>query len=117
MLRFTPAQRLVQKSQFDTVYKQGCRIADAYFVILARPNEVGFPRLGLSVSARAVGCAVNRNRVKRIVRESFRLRQGLLPAIDIVVNARSAARDASKQMLADKLARRWQEVIKQCAQS
>lgn len=115
MLRLTRAQRLTSKFQFDAVYQNGRRFSNNCFTVLVRLNETGHARLGLSVAARMVGNAVNRNRIKRIVRESFRLHQDRLPALDVVVNARSAARDADKKLLADKLTRCWQDVIQRCA--
>ena len=74
-------------------------------------------RLGLSVSARTVGNAVNRNRIKRVIRESFRLNTANLPAVDIVVNTRPGARESTNAQLANRLAQHWQEMVKRCATS
>jgi ribonuclease P protein component len=74
-------------------------------------------RLGLSVSARTVGNAVNRNRIKRVIRESFRHNANSLPSIDIVINTRPGARDTSKALLAERLTRHWQNLVKRCATS
>jgi ribonuclease P protein component len=87
------------------------------FAVFARPNEAAGPRLGLSVAARIIGNAVRRNRVKRLVRESFRQHQHELPAVDIVVNARSGARDADNAAIIRSLEKHWRAVIKQCASS
>ena len=54
-------------------------------MVMARPNQVGFPRLGMIVAKRVLTRAVDRNRVKRCVRESFRLALPELPACDYVV--------------------------------
>ena len=53
--------------------------------VLAAPNTLGFARLGLALSRKAMSLAVNRNRIKRLVRESFRSHQAHLGSIDIVV--------------------------------
>lgn len=74
-------------------------------------------RLGLSVSARTVGNAVNRNRIKRVIRESFRCNASGLPAVDIVVNTRSGARETPNAQLAERLAQHWQNLVKRCATS
>lgn len=71
-------------------------------------------RLGLSVSNRSVGNAVNRNRIKRIIRNSFQQHCGQLPAVDIVVNTRNAAREAPNEDLRSSLAQHWTRLVKQC---
>ena len=114
---FKPAQRLRKKSEFDRVYRDARRSADAFFAILARNTGAGVPRLGLAIAARIVGNAVRRNRIKRLVRESFRQHQHELPAVDLVVNARSGARDADNAAITRSLERHWRTVVKQCAPS
>jgi ribonuclease P protein component len=110
---FTPAQRLHNKSEFDRVYKDARRFADALFAIFVRSNGSSTPRLGLSIAARIVGNAVRRNRIKRLIRQH----QHDLPAVDIVVNARAGARNADNASIVRSLERHWQSVAKQCAQS
>ncbi|MGH8177797.1 MAG: ribonuclease P protein component [Steroidobacter sp.] len=116
-LPFKPAQRLRAKSQFDRVYRDSRRSADGSFAVFTRNNHGAGPRLGLSMAARVVGNAVRRNRIKRLVRESFRQHQHEFPAIDIVVNARSGARDADNTAIVRSLEKHWRAVIKQCAPS
>jgi ribonuclease P protein component len=87
------------------------------FAILARESSLPHPRLGLSIAARIIGTAVARNRIKRVVRESFRLHQHELPNVDIVVNARNGAKSASNEELRSSLERHWQSVKKKCARS
>lgn len=79
--------RLRQKPEFDRVFDRGQRSSDAYFSILARPNEAGHARLGLAVSVKAAGSGVGRNRIKRLAREAFR-HLADKPALDFVVTAR-----------------------------
>ena len=64
----------------------------------------------MAVGVRAVGAAVTRNRVRRLIRESFRLRRQELPAVDIFVIARSGVRSASNTQIFMSLARHWQEI-------
>jgi ribonuclease P protein component len=114
---FKPAQRLRQKTEFDRVYRDARRSADALFAIFARNTGAAAPRLGLAIAARIVGNAVRRNRIKRLIRESFRQHQHELPAVDLVVNARAGARDADNAAITRSLERHWQTVVKQCAPS
>ncbi|PZN32706.1 MAG: ribonuclease P protein component [Proteobacteria bacterium] len=114
---FTAAQRLRNKSEFDRVYREARRFSDARFAVFVRPNGGTAPRLGLSIAARVIGGAVKRNRLKRLIRESFRQHQHELPAVDIVVNARAGARDADNPAIARSLERHWRSIARQCASS
>lgn len=90
--------RLSRSAEFDRVYRQGRSYGNRWFVLHAfprvEPGELSAgPRLGLSVSRR-VGGAVERNLVKRLLRESFQAERGRLPAnLDVVVVARPDARE------------------------
>jgi ribonuclease P protein component len=86
-------------------------------MIIARPNSLEHARLGLAVGVKAAGNAVNRNRIKRLVRESFRRRQAGLPAVDFVVNARAAAGRAGNAQIAAALDALWARIMERCARS
>ena len=73
-------------------------------------NQRDHARLGLAIATRVFGNAVARNRVKRIIRESFRLNQHSLPAVDISIAARDAARQASAPQLRASLERTWKAI-------
>ncbi len=72
--RFRRAQRLSGRRAFEAVYQANVRKTSGPLVVLALANALGHDRLGLSVSRR-VGGAVRRNRIKRLLREAFRLMQ------------------------------------------
>jgi len=92
-------------------------VSDALFTVIACPNGLDHARLGLSVGIRAAGCAVNRNRVKRVVRERFRLSQQELPSLDVVVNARHGAGGASSAQLAASITALFARMTQRCARS
>lgn len=81
--------RLTRSAEFERVYRQGRSCANRYLVLYTFENEAtGQPRVGLSVSRR-VGGAVQRNRVKRVLREAVSaLRAELGTGLDLVVVAR-----------------------------
>jgi ribonuclease P protein component len=115
-LGFPPERRMRRKADFDAVYGRGRRIAsDGLFTMNALRNDALGPRLGLAVAARVAGKAVERNRVRRIIRESFRLTQQSLPSFDIVVGTRAAVRSATNAQLRDSLLKLWPRLIKVCA--
>jgi ribonuclease P protein component len=113
--RFPRQHRLRAKAEFDRVFERGARSRDPYFSVLARPNELGHARLGLAVSRKAAPDAVDRNRLKRVVREHFRATQ--LPALDLVVTAHAAARAQPNAALRASLAQHWLKVSERCARS
>ena len=88
---FPRRMRLSRGRQFMNVYEAKVRASIGPLLIYSRPNDVGFPRLGMAVP-RAVGTAVRRNTIKRRIRESFRLLQHDWPAdsrsYDLVISVR-----------------------------
>lgn len=81
---FSKTQRLLKKTDFDSVFARKASVADGMLIVYACENDRNQSRLGLVVS-RKVGNAVVRNRWKRLVREAFRLAQHDLPKCDFVV--------------------------------
>jgi ribonuclease P protein component len=67
------------------VFADNQRARTDYVMVMVRPNAVGYPRLGMIVAKRVLARSVDRNRVKRCVRESFRQALPELPACDFVV--------------------------------
>jgi ribonuclease P protein component len=89
-VRFGKEAHLRSRRDFLAVQEGGRKLHSGDYLVLARGNELGHARLGITVSSR-VGNAVVRNRVKRWVREAFRAAAVELPSMDIVVIARSSA--------------------------
>lgn len=86
--------RVTRSGDFDSVYRRGTSAAGRHLVVYAFARGEGeHPRLGLSVGKR-VGSAVERNRVKRVLREEFaRISGALAPGVDYVVIARPGAHE------------------------
>ena len=116
-LRFGAELRLRSKLQFDAIYAGGKRIDDRFFGLRVKPNGLAHPRIGLAVAVKTAGSGVARNRARRLIRESFRLAQHELPAVDIVVAAKFPAREAPAVTLRASLATLWQRVATTCASS
>lgn len=87
----TKEEKLKKRWEFEKVYKQGKRYWNKNFAIYVLPNGMPRTRLGLTVSKK-VGNSVQRNRVKRLIRESFRLsKEHIMSGYDIVVVAQKNA--------------------------
>jgi ribonuclease P protein component len=115
--RFTRQQRLLNPSEFKYVFDCPVKVNNAYLSVLARENGQEIARLGLAVPKRQIKSAVTRNRIKRLIRESFRYNQARLAGLDIVVLVRAgAARVANPTFLLD-LDKLWDRLKEQCEKS
>jgi ribonuclease P protein component len=114
LLSHSQERRIRRKREFDVIYAQGRRFGNGFFGVTAHINEKGWPRLGLAVAVKTAGNAVERNRIRRVIRESFRLHQHEIPALDLVVSARARVRGAASNLLRAHLEPLWQEVRTKC---
>lgn len=113
--RFSRDDRLTKPSEFERVFKNPVKDSSRYFTVLACANDSDHPRLGLAIAKKNIQLAVQRNRIKRLVRESFRHSRNVLGKIDVVVMARRGADQASRATLRDTLHQHWNKLAKQCA--
>jgi len=82
---FNHRDRLQNASEFSRVFDQATKSSSDFFTILSRENTTGQPRLGIVVAKRRANRSVDRNIIKRLIRETFRLNKATLPANDYVV--------------------------------
>jgi ribonuclease P protein component len=95
------------------VFAKSRRSADAFFTILAaRREDNSAARLGLAISKKQLRRAVDRNRLKRLARDVFRLHRAHLEALDFVVMARVAASTTDNRTLCDALLRHFLRLAK-----
>lgn len=112
---FPRSARLLDSKSYTRVFADARRCADRYFTILARASDrdaFEAARLGLAISKRNAPRAVARNRIKRVIRDSFRHARPGLPCADLVVLCRRAAVDADNATLRASLATHWQELAR-----
>ncbi|MEJ5360019.1 MAG: ribonuclease P protein component [Desulfobacterales bacterium] len=96
---FRKSDRIRKRSEFLALDAEGRRVAVPWFLAVFAPSPSGRPRLGITVSRR-IGRAVERNRIRRVVREFFRLhRQMLGGAWDVHVIARRGAAEQTNRVL------------------
>lgn len=110
MARFPRRARLLKPDEFSQAFAGGKRHSESGLTAIAAVNQQGQPRLGLAIAKKTVALASDRNRLKRQIRESFRLHQHLLPAVDIVLLSRPGCAQASVLQLRTRLERLWTRI-------
>lgn len=113
--RFGKARRLTDAASFSRVFRRADRSKDKLFIVLSRPNGRGYARLGLAIAKKQCRFAHARNRLKRIVRESFRNNQHALTGIDAVVMCTAAAAGETNRTLFASLDRHWRHASRRAA--
>lgn len=113
--RFPRAIRLTRPADFQRVFRRAAKSSDACFTVLGVTNRLGHARLGLAISRKMARSAVVRNRVKRVIRESYRQHQDELVGLDIVVLARSRIGDVARADMRASLTMHWSTLVARCA--
>lgn len=113
---FPKELRLTRAAEYKAVfskakYKVSCR----HLLIFAIDNALTHPRLGVIVGKKNVARAVQRNRIKRVLRTSFRLNQDLLGSLDIVILARSNLGSLNNNSITEHTSRLWRDLINKVA--
>jgi ribonuclease P protein component len=110
-LGFDRIYRLLQREEFDRVFAKPDRLVERPFTLLYSPNRLGYPRLGMVISKKNLRQAVRRNRVRRAIRESFRINRPKLPSVDLVVLSRREIAQFKAEQLRDPLEALWTHLV------
>lgn len=113
---FPRAARLLKHSDFDRVYKQGRRHFSSHMTVFFLRKPEGTARVGFTVG-RVLGGAVERNRIKRRLREAVRLRRAALQgAVDVVINPKKSVLTVEFSMLVEEVSRAFDMITKNLAE-
>lgn len=110
----TKLERLLRRQDFEKLSRYGERVDGEHFIVVYAHNGLGKLRLGVTVSKR-VGRAVTRNRVKRLVREYFRLHKVLFAdSYDVKVIAKAGTSDLSSWQIKGALEAIVRDILRDC---
>lgn len=110
MFKFPREKRLLKKSEFDLVFNKGKKIVSKDFIFFYIENNLTYARLGLAISKKRMSKAHDRQRVKRLIRETFRCCK--LIHLDVVVIARQAVDKELNVSLNTQLRQVWDSFLK-----
>ncbi|MDU0353355.1 ribonuclease P protein component [Paraglaciecola aquimarina] len=114
---FSRELRLLTPTHFEYVFKKAIPSVSPQITLLARFNDINNPRLGITLSKKRVKYAHDRNRVKRLIRESFRVKRQTFPNIDIVVVGKSGLDKMSNEEIVLLLGKLWKKLVSRCEKS
>jgi ribonuclease P protein component len=110
---FSKKLRLTKPAEFKAVFSNvECKVSCQALLMIAKKNGLCLPRLGLVISKKNVSTSVQRNRIRRVIRNSFRLNQELLTGLDIVILARSNLDLLSNEQLGEKLQQLYPDLLR-----
>lgn len=113
---FPRAARLLKHSDFDRVYKQGRRQFSSHMTVFYLRQAEGGARIGFTVG-RVLGGAVDRNRIKRRLREAVRRRRSLLKGpVDVVINPKKTVLTVEFPALLEEVGRAFELIAKKVAE-
>ena len=113
---FDKSKRLCKAAEFKAIRGTRLTVNSGKFFLLAKPNTFSCPRLGLAIAKKHVKLAVQRNRIKRLARESFRQHSDSLPCVDMVLLVRQGIDGSNNRELHQCLESLWQQLIKRVKQ-
>lgn len=112
--QFSRSSRLTKAAEYQRVFQNNNRVSDDCFTLLVTKKRGIRSRLGFAIAKKQVKRAVDRNRIKRLIRESFRKHQHQLPNHDVVVMVRFKILKLTHAQIFNRLERHWRSVTKVC---
>lgn len=109
---FSRELRILTPGQFQHIFNHPTRIGSRHFTILVTANTNQHPRLGMAIAKKRVKLAVQRNRIKRLIRENFRTSQHKLPPFDMVVMVKSGIDQLDNSAINSEIAYLWRKLRK-----
>ena len=110
---YSKRSRLLNAEDYTAVFNRNqIKVANRYFLILALQRSDNDPRLGTVVAKKNIATAVQRNRIKRLIRESFRHQQSSLQNLDLVVLVRKGTDKLANAEISNSLKHLWQDLDK-----
>lgn len=104
---FIRSLRLQRAEEFQQTFRLGNKKKQGGLAVYTKLNDLGYARLGLAVAKKIIPNATSRNRLKRLIRESFRLNQHRLPEVDIVIVVVTNRSLYNNQVLLCDLDKQW----------
>jgi len=109
---FSRLYRLISANDYKNVFKHPQKVSTPEFLFLFCTTEQKHSRLGLAIAKKQIPHAVDRNRIKRLVRESFREKRSQLSSLDIVVMGRNKLIKMNNDKVRKQLDDLWNKAIK-----
>jgi ribonuclease P protein component len=99
-----------EKFPFSQVFQKASKISGCNFAILAKPNNLDYPRIAVMIARRNVKNATDRNRIKRVIKECTRANQEQIKGNDILVIGYKSLDKLSNKELTSCLEKKWQKL-------
>lgn len=109
---FPKSLRLLSPADYKQVFRNAKRFSNNKITLYVTPNNKSHPRVGFVITKKKIKHSVDRNKLKRICRESFRLQQQTLPSVDIVVMPRTKLDQVDGKEIHNSLENLWVKLQK-----
>ena len=103
---------MVEKLNFDLVFSSPATSEDKFFAVFYTPNKTPKNRIGVSIAKKLINKATKRNRLKRVIKNSFLGNLNSEEGVDVVVRVKyQASNVASDKILLESLENHWQKIM------